>query len=343
MGKREERLIYIDYYRAIIVFLMIQGHTLRALLHHTIKTGTWFNIHEFIHGAVAPGFLFLSGFLFYHTIKNKTVSDYINKFLAYIGIIMIGYFLHLPFFSFKKINNLWNTDIKDSLLQIDILQTIGFSLLISLLFWIILKNNFKFFVFLILLFNFFFLISPFKIHNYFLSFFFDNKLSPFPLFPWSIYFFIGVLSNMYFKKFNFKLMFFSFILLSIQIFFKGITIERIADIGKILFLLCLIQYFLNKDYKFFKWFLKASRESLFLYTSHIIIIYGSVLNKGLNYFYGDSLNTKSFMIILILLIFFVYSIAYIINILKHRKRELFLLLKYSSYLIFLYFFFTRKW
>ncbi len=66
-----KRLIFIDYYRMVIILLMIQGHTLRALLEKELKAGLWFKFHEFVHGAVAPGFLFLSGFLFYYTIKKK--------------------------------------------------------------------------------------------------------------------------------------------------------------------------------------------------------------------------------------------------------------------------------
>ncbi len=67
----KKRLVYIDYYRMIIILLMIQGHTLRALLREDLKMGVWFKIHEYIHGAVAPGFLFLSGFLFFYTLKKK--------------------------------------------------------------------------------------------------------------------------------------------------------------------------------------------------------------------------------------------------------------------------------
>ena len=68
----KKRLVYIDYYKMIIILLMIQGHTLRALLDRDLKVGRWFKIHEYVHGVVAPGFLFLSGFLFYHTLKKKT-------------------------------------------------------------------------------------------------------------------------------------------------------------------------------------------------------------------------------------------------------------------------------
>jgi hypothetical protein len=340
---KKKRLFYIDYYRAIIVLLMIQGHTLRALLSNSIKTGKWFYIHEFIHGAVAPGFLFLSGFLFYHTIKNKTFIDYINKLYAYIGIIVIGYFLHLPFLSFKKLSNLWDTNIKNGFLQIDILQTIGFSLLLSLFAWILLKKHFNIFLLLIIIFNLYYLFFPFKINNFFLSFFFDNQLSPFPVFPWSIYFFTGVFANRYFKNFNIKLLIFSTLLLSLQIFFEGVRIERIADIGKILFLLSVSQFFLNKDYKSLKLFLRASRESLFLYTSHIMIVYGSVLNKGLNYYFNNSLNFYQFTIVFLCLSLLVYSAAYLINMIKHNNPEFYGIAKYSLYSVFLYLFFTRSW
>lgn len=136
------RIPSLDYFRGIVIFLMIQGHLFRALLEPGVKKSSWFPFHEFIHGVVAPGFLFLAGYLFFHTIHNKRKTDFLTKARQLGGIVLLGYFLHLPFFSLTKIIEFWGSGTELKLFRMDILQTIGFSLLIALLIWVFLRRFF---------------------------------------------------------------------------------------------------------------------------------------------------------------------------------------------------------
>lgn len=336
------RLHYIDYFRALIIFLMIQGHLLRAVLDQQLKSGLWFNVHEYIHGVVAPGFLFLSGYLFYFTVKKKSSPELFKKMKSYFGVVLIGYFLHLPFFSLNKIVALWGTGIEYKFLYMDILQTIGYSLIISVVLWIILKRFFIPIISLLIIFN--LLQCYLQIHtdNFFFSFFFDQRISQFPLFPWSLFFFSGIIVSRFIKRFNLPLFAASILLLFIAPNFNGSFSKLISDMGKLLFLFSILINLPNHNFRNFNKFLIASRESLFLYVSHMMIIYGSVLNRGLVFYKKDSLNPISFLIYFLIILILLYPSAYFLNILKNRNKRVFNIVKYGGYTLFFLIFILRK-
>ena len=91
----KKRLLFVDTFKVIIILLMIQGHLLRALLAPPYYAGSrWFPLHEFLHGIVAPGFLFLSGFLFAYTLVEKPKSPdlFFNKISSAFGLFAVNAF-----------------------------------------------------------------------------------------------------------------------------------------------------------------------------------------------------------------------------------------------------------
>ncbi len=337
------RVPYLDYFRGIIILLMIQGHTFRALLDKSVKAGSWFEIHEFIHGVVAPGFLFLAGFLFYHTIHNKEMPRLIQKGKHIFGVIILGYFLHLPFFSLQKIIHLWGTGIEYKFLNMDILQTIGYSLLIVLLIWILIRKYFIFTVILMMSADIIFLMFKIIPDNIFLASFFDKSISQFPLFPWSFFLLLGILTSRFVKKFNPAVLLFSLLLLFTAGLFPDVLFRTISDSGKVLFLFSVVQLLPETSSKPLTLFLKASRESLFLYMSHLMIVYGSVLNPGLNYFFKDSLSFPITTSVFIALAVTVYSFSYLLTGIKSKNPGSFNRFKYSVYTFLTIIFIFRKW
>ncbi len=225
----------------------------------------------------------------------------------------------------------------------DILQAIGYSLIFSAIIWIVAKRRFLLILAGLGIFDLFINFHPINVNIPFFRFFFSSNLSPFPFFPWSLFFILGVFSAKYLRKFNPSVFIFSIFLSLIQFFVSGYSFERIADIGKVLILLQLSQLYLNKIPPLMEKFMRASRESLFLYISHIMIVYGSVLSKGLSYYIGENLNFIEFFTLFLLMSIPLYIIAYFINLLRERNYSLFLLSKNSLYLIFLFEFFKRKW
>src|SRR5919204_4955693 len=63
-GVAAHRVIFIDLARAVAVFLMIQGHTVSALLAPEYRAGRVFDLWVFQRGLTSCLFLLLSGFAF---------------------------------------------------------------------------------------------------------------------------------------------------------------------------------------------------------------------------------------------------------------------------------------
>ena len=108
MPEAGQRYLFIDLLRFGAAFFMIQGHVFDALLSTQIKSHPLFYVHDFFHGFIAPAFLFASGVAYgastmkrweEHVAWGKRVRGRVQRF---VGLIAIGYALHLPFFSLRK-------------------------------------------------------------------------------------------------------------------------------------------------------------------------------------------------------------------------------------------------
>src|SRR6187200_996591 len=193
---------------------MIQGHVFDALLSPLVKSASWYYIHDFFHGFIAPMFLFASGVAYavatlrsweQHTVWDERVRRRMGKFL---GLIAIGYALHLPYFSlWKTVNEATSLQTK-SMVQVDALQCIGVTLLLLQLAVLFLRDT-GYFVravaagaaLVILGSPILWSLSlagtmPMGIAAYFNS----ESGSWFPLFPWSAYIQCGVLFGYFFLK-----------------------------------------------------------------------------------------------------------------------------------------------
>ncbi len=334
-----KRDIKLDFFRFFILSFMIEGHAIREFLRVDLKKSLIFSIHEFFHSVTAPAFLFLSGYLFWMSFEKKGIGakNFFQKLKRYIFIILVGYMLHLPFFSLKKTVKLWGTGIEKSFLNFDVLQCIGGSLLIALFLGVIFKENFKYvsIALFVAFYSGFYLIDC-KNCPLFLKSLFSPEISNFPIFYYGIYFYFGVIVS------SFKLKvkpFYGVIFLMASTFlviFYGDTYKPIVDLLKLLFFVSLFfnlkEEFILKS-KALKIFSEISRESLFIYVFHLILIYGSVLGKGLSFYYGNRLSLIRSLFLMSFVFVLTYALAYTIRSLRKRKIY-FNIVKYSFYLWF---------
>ena len=133
--------------------------------------------------------------------------------------------------------------------------------------------------------------SPFIINvpdNILLASFVDNNISQFPLIFWSFYLFLGILASRFLKKFSLSVLILSVVILLTAHLFPHELIRIVSDSGKVLLLFSIFRLLPQISSTILTRFLTASRESLFLYMSHLMIIYGSPLNPGLSRFLKES-------------------------------------------------------
>lgn len=323
-----QRVIFIDLLRFAAIFLMVHGHTVDVLLSQEFRKpdSIGFNSWLFFRGLTAPLFLFASGFIYgvrfrrtnsiekFHQIKIKTIK-------RAILLILIGYLIKSP----SPYVITWEHATYQMIqlfFAIDILQLIGASLLIFLLMEIIArKKNYDAARYLILLTFIFLMAHPIAklidwegIFPISISSWFSQKTgSLFPLFPWGAYLFLGGAVGIYFQRKGFLndmihltkiqlkigIIFIvcAFILNSTELlifnkstFWKTSPALFYTRFGAVLIfgsLFSVLSLYIKRIPEFLY---HASKNSLWIYVVHIMILYGSPWNLGIRHFYGYHFN-----------------------------------------------------
>jgi uncharacterized membrane protein len=205
--KSGQRLDYIDLLRGWAVIVMIETHVVNATLSAETMAGTFFPYLRFINGLVAPSFLFASGLAFAVTAQRK-FQDYLTfgkplfKQLGRILMIMgIGYTLHIPIFSLKRLLGDTTESQWQSFFQVDILQCIAASLLLLQCLLVLLRNERTLYRSVGILAAGIVLCTPlmwssdfWEIMPWPLAAYLNGlRFSLFPLFPWGAFLFAGAM------------------------------------------------------------------------------------------------------------------------------------------------------
>jgi len=118
---------------------MIETHVVNALLLPALRQGPFFKVVNFINGLVAPTFLFCAGFAFAITL-DRNWDDVLRlgktfwRYTMRMGFILaVGYMLHLPHFSFRRLVALEDPGAWTPFFQSDILHVIALTLLFLLI------------------------------------------------------------------------------------------------------------------------------------------------------------------------------------------------------------------
>jgi len=201
-----KRIEFIDLLRGWAVIVMIETHVFNATLTPAVKAGGFFGVLDFINGLVAPSFLFASGLAYAVTTRRK-INDYLRlgtplfrQFGRLLLILLIGYILHIPKFSYAHCRYIANEQAWESFFQADVLHCIAVSLLLMQILLLIVRSEQRLFravgglaIAVVVDFREF---MPVPLAAYM------NGMhdSLFPLFPWSAYVFTGALTGWYYLR-----------------------------------------------------------------------------------------------------------------------------------------------
>lgn len=324
--KEKVRYVFIDLLRGWAIIIMIEVHVFNAFLLPELKLTGWFDILTFINGLVAPSFLFVSGFAF--EVSSGSKLDDMRKFKLsfwkklwrYFSIILIGYALHLPYYSLSKILNRATPSQLQDFFAVDVLQCIGAGLLVLFVIRLLIRSDKIYHYSLLGLFFFVMIVSPFFwktnstnyfhpiIANYF------NRLSGslFPVFPWINFILAGAIFAKYFldfatsnreEKFINGIAITGMIMLLLgHLFYSGLFPDYLTSIipnpvffverlGYVLVIATLCWYYNRWRVVRKSFVLDASRESLLIYWLHLITIYGMFWGgKSFAILIGPTLN-----------------------------------------------------
>lgn len=123
------RVVFVDLARVIAILLMIQGHTLDALLGSEYRTTTAFYVWSFSRGLTSCLFFFLAGFAFvlatYRRDDRAQIPGWpLRRFGRFVVFLLIGYGLHSPAAKLDHIS-LVTGDKWRTFLAVDALQCLG--------------------------------------------------------------------------------------------------------------------------------------------------------------------------------------------------------------------------
>ncbi len=365
--EKKERLIFIDILRGIAVIWMIQTHTL-SIMANEFKTGFFYGLLNMSNGYVAVTFLFCAGAGFWIAAERKASSykkfeQPLWLYLKRLGfILMIAYFLHSPIFGLSKIAGMTERQIM-IFFQIDVLQTIVYSSLLALILLMLSPKNVYIKYVSIILALFFFIgaqftwySNPFDYLPFPFAFFVAAPpITKFPLLPWSGYFFAGIAFTAFFmdspnrERFAKTFLIIGILVPTLIFMLRSMGLEYMKG-GAFFYanpfhsifrvsgsIVAFSALFLTEKYyrnlRYTNILLVSGRESLYLYVSHLIIVYGSVLNMGIKYFGVTNVTPIGTFLMIIAVISVCVSTAYGWHYLKNNNSKL------ATYIIYANFFF----
>lgn len=367
----------IDLLRGLAIIVMIEVHVFNAFLMGEIRQQGWFQILNFINGLVAPSFLFVSGFAFFISVTDKVdeLRKFGNVFFKRIkrisGIIIIGYAIHLPFYSLSDFIHQIDYNSWASFTKVDILQCIAAGLFLLLFLRIIIKNNRLFIVVISILTVITILVSPFiwKINfNELLPLPAANYFNPkngslFPIFPWAGFIFSGVIAGNYFMRsqlnleqniFVKRILIFSLVVILLgHLLLSGVLPESINSLlpnpiffilrlAYVLALLSFCWFITQKKSAKLNFIYDASRESLLIYWLHLQFIYLQLFSgKSMADIFGHSLGILECVFASIFPILIMIACAKLWGKLKHKSMKTARTVTYAFISILILIFFLR--
>jgi len=319
---KTKRLYFIDAVRAFAILMMLQGHFIDTLLAAEFRDPTIlaYSIWYYFRGITAPTFFTISGLIFTYllikTNNKKEENIRIKKGLSRgLMLIVIGYALRIPVFRWL------NGNFDSYFMVIDVLQCIGLSILLIIVFYKIFQNYKYFFSILMLaIATIIFVLEPLYrtyeaagIPLFFANYISKSNGSIFTIIPWFGYMaygaFIATLFHRYLSLKSFKTRIVTgFIVIGLllvylsstflQLIFNYTRIEffesvanfnylfvRLGNVLIIFGLFYAFELFIKKPLV-----LKIGQMTLSIYVIHFIVLYGSFTGWGLNRIIGKNLE-----------------------------------------------------
>jgi len=366
-SEKKTRHLFIDLYRGWAIIIMIETHIVNEMLVTSFQKNSWSFLLNYMNGMVAPSFLFISGFSFFLAISKKPAILKTLKKILFVWII--GYALHLPYYSFKKIFWELSYDRYLSFIQVDVLHCIAAGWLIMLIASLIIRSSKGYFIFLWIAAIGIVTLAPFIWKTDFGKFvpipvaaYFNKQYnSLFPLFPWVAFMlFGGIIAHIFTKvikkekekPFIRNLFIIGIILVALffivfHVFSRYIRIPMdwtikpdffTLRLGSVFLLFCILWYYEQKRSIKSKILLYSSREALTIYVWHLLFLFSfNFAGKTLSQTFYKSLVLWQCAIASIALIILMFAIALLWSLLKNRFYPLSRLLFYGFWIFFLSF------
>ena len=356
-GPHAHRVIFIDLGRFLALVFMLYGHTVSALLAPDYQRGAWFEVWNFQRGLTSSLFLLLSGFAFSvatsrHWGAHIRFSPSLLKRTRRFGLfLLLGYAIHFPVPQFSMLATLTDEQQR-SLLQVDVLQSIGATFLVIQALVLIARSRRVFTVaaFLLAAGVLAFTHTVWAIDwwqrfpAWLAAYMSPARGSLFPLFPWATYVLFGAgLGQIYVSWGAARLPSFTTAVLlapGLLLSAVGWGLTAVADapwgpdawnfmpiqlairIGACLIILAGIAWASQHLTRVPHFFAAVAQETLLIYFVHLCLVYGSIWNRGLAVWYAASLGPMATLLCVFLVLASMAALGWFWHGLKHTRPRL---------------------
>ncbi len=285
----------LDWLRGLAVVVMIECHVFNALLAASYRDATWFRWLDYLNGFVAPAFLLVSGAVMGINLQSRWEHGTVKLWRRVGQILLVAYLLHLPTLYLWEFFGPGGTSLLAALTRMDILQCVAGSLAMVLLLAPVCRQPLLHRRVCLALGVGLALLtvdgSNVALPKWLLCYFWPTGIGLFPLVPWAGFTLIGVwlgpaiLAQPHPREQALRaamaglfMIFTASVLPAGPMYGAGFVFGRL---GWLLAALAVCVW-LDAPARGTRWCLRFGELSLWSYTVHLVIVYGSCLNPGLD-------------------------------------------------------------
>ncbi len=366
-----QRMLLLDIMRAVAVFMMIQGHTIDALLSYSFynDNSLLFQIWQIGRGLTAPIFLFGSGFAYVIANTKKIVGGrmplpLVWRRLRWIGLLYgIGAIMHFPVYDLPNLGAV--SDEKWRIFfNIDVLRMMAVTLLGLLGVFLVARNLKQVFWISVSAIIAVIAISPVLdasasvagLPLWISSYLTFKSGSFFPLFPFAGYLFAGAASASLFKMAGgenptrFLVKRFALagaVVLSITLLLRHVVFDGQGwvfmptspvffafRLSLVLLMWASVGTLIRKVKRLPRLIPIIGQHTLFIYVFHVSALYGGILVPGLRFIYGKELEFYPVFVVILTLVVVCTGMAYVLHDLKNYNIKAYRMAPYAGFLLF---------
>jgi acyltransferase len=380
MSPQSHRIQFLDIMRGFAVVVMVIGHSVDSVLSLEVRTSDMFRLYDAVRGFTAPIFLFVAGYAFivatekrwaeFHVL-GKPVVKRLSKILL---LLVIGYALHFPFFSFDKIMHHTTPEEYAQFFQVDVLHCLAVSMFMLQIGVILTQTPRRFAVTVLGVAAGIVIVTPlvWQLHfapllsPFFAPYLNGMALSIFPVFPYAAFFFVGSGAGHFFlharregkeREFFQRMLKIALVAMAAGFVFDALPWEVYPphDFWRSSpnFFMIRLGVVVLISAGFFSLrhippiisaiLVTLGQASLLVYITHLLLVYGSAANDGLMQRVGQVLSYHQAFVVGLAVLLAMIALVYIWNYVRDHYTLLLRFAQAVTASALLFYFFTKPW
>ncbi len=351
--------------RAVAVFMMIQGHSIDALLSQDYYSSDsfLFMLWQFGRGLTAPIFLFGSGFAYVLASRRKAIdgklpASVLFKRVRWIAVLfLIGMLMHIPSATLDGLQQA-SPEQWSHFFQVDVLRLMAVTLLGLLVVLITAKNLTSLFRTSAIITLAIVLLSPLMYaipwksfaHESIVGYLSMETGSFFPIFPFGAYLFAGAATaslhlqwkeagreHVFLK--NLSLGAFAFLAIP-NLLFMTMHVQGSFDgsspllfssrLGMVMLLWVVVGLLLRRVNSLPAILPRIGQHTLLIYVSHVVVLYGCAWFPGIRQLYGKEFELSPVLGIIVLIVGASALLAWTMHFAKTHRISYYRLAPYAA-------------